>query len=171
MMSKLTVLLAVLFLLTTGTGCLGLDLGSGDEEIVEPPAYSIQTEWFNDSYAFMNALRTGHMSQFDSDVEAKNSSVTIYLNFTCRFEDRAFQQSGYINITIEEMNGSGEMLYSQEWAGDEQTVNETVLLSNFSGEIQLRVRAEGSDGELSGGQQDYYDLGSTLIHVRLLDDA
>jgi len=63
------------------------------------------------------------------------------------------------------------MLYSQEWAGDEQTVNETVLLSNFSGEIQLRVRAEGSDGELSGGQQDYYDLGSTLIHVRLLDDA
>jgi hypothetical protein len=109
------------------------------------------------------------MSQFDSDVEAKNSSVTIYLNFTCRFEARPFQQSGYINITIEEMNGSGEMLYSQEWTGDEQTVNETLLLNNFSGELQLRVRAEGSDGELSGGQQDYYDLASTLIHVRLLD--
>ena len=168
-MSKLTVLFLSLFLLTTGTGCLGLDLGSGEDETVEPPAYSVQTEWFNDSHTFTNALRTGHMSQFDSNIEALNSSVSIYLNFTCRFEDRPFQQSGYMNITIEEMNGSGDVLYSEEWTGSEQTLNETVLLNNFSGELQLRIRAEGSDGELSGGQQDYYDLATTLIHVRLLD--
>jgi len=99
-MSKLTVLMPVLLLLTTGTGCLGLDLGSKDEEIMEPPTYSIQTEWFNDSYAFTNAVRTGHMSQFDSDVGAKNSSITIYLNFTSRFEDRPFQESGYMRICV-----------------------------------------------------------------------
>ena len=141
---------------------------SGDDKTSEPEInYDYTTEWFNDSYQFTNLLRTGQMNQYVTDYEGNNSTLTVYLNFTYRFEDRPFSQAGYLNLTLEHPNATGDNYYSQEWTGNEATVNETVVISEVYDGVQLRIRAEGSDGSLSGDQQDYYDLYSTYCFETL----
>ena len=109
------------------------------------------------------------MNQYDTDYEGNNSTLTVYLNFTYRFEERPFEQSGYLNLTLEPNNSSGNIYYSQEWSGSEAVVNETIVLTEIYQDVQLRIRAEGSDGSVSGEQQDYYAMQSTYHFVTLLN--
>ena len=159
-MTTIMILVIIIIMLTSGfAGCLGaLD---SDDKVDEPVmTYDYNEEWFNDSHQFTNVLRMGHMTQYNTDYEANNSTLTVHLNFTYRFEERPLGQSGYLNLTLEPSNSTGAIYYSQEWAGNAAFVNETIVLTEVYDAVQLRIRAEGSDGTVSGEQQDYYDLQS-----------
>ena len=170
MMDKITVWLAVMIIIVMLASSLaGCVTPFSDDEVVDEPEsmYDYTTEFFNDSHSFTSLLRTGHMNQYVTDYEGNNSTLVVHLNFTYRFEDRPFGQTGYVNITLEPADSTGDAYYTQEWSGAEATVNETVNLTEVNDTVQLRIRAEGSDGGLSGEQQDYYDLYSTYHFTTL----
>jgi|TARA_R110000824_G_scaffold278492_3_gene466750 hypothetical protein len=170
MMDKITVWLAVMIIIVMLASSLaGCVTPFSDEKVANEPAmnYDYETEFFNDSHAFTSLLRTGHMNQFVTDYESNNSTLTVHLNFTYRFEDRPFGQTGYLNLTLEPADSTGEMYYSQQWSGAEAVVNQTVNLTEVYDTVQLRIRAEGSDGGVSGEQQDYYELYSTYHFTTL----
>ena len=156
----------ILMIVSSLAGCI---TPFADDDVVKEPEmnYDYETEWFNDTYEFTSILRMGQMNQYVSDYSGNNSTLTVYLNFTYRFEDRTLGQTGYLNLTLEPANSTGDIYYSQEWTGEEETVNETVTLTDIDDAIQLRIRAEGSDGRSSGEQQDYYDLMSTYHFTTL----
>jgi len=167
-MKHYAILMTLIMLTSALAGCSGNPFTNDDSGEEPDSLYYSENEWFNDSHSFTNMLRTGHMNQYDTDYEGNNSTLTVYLNFTYRFEERPFEQSGYLNLTLEPTNSSGNIYYSQQWSGNEAVVNETIVLTEIYQDVQLRIRAEGSDGSLSGDQQDYYAMQSTYHFVTLL---
>ena len=168
-MKNTAILLTLIMMTSALAGCSGNPFTSDSSPENPDPLYYSESEWFNDSHSFTSMLRTGHMNQYDTDYEGNNSTLTVYLNFTYRFEERPFEQSGYLNLTLEPNNSSGNIYYSQEWSGSEAVVNETIVLTEIYQDVQLRIRAEGSDGSVSGEQQDYYAMQSTYHFVTLLN--
>ena len=166
MIVMMMTIVIILMIVSSLAGCI---TPFTDDDVVKEPEinYDYETEWFNDTYEFTSILRMGQMNQYVSDYSGNNSSLTVYLNFTYRFEDRTLGQTGYLNLTLEPANSTGDIYYSQEWSGEEETVNETVTLTDIDDAIQLRIRAEGSGEGVSGEQQDYYDLMSTYHFTTL----
>tara|TARA_R100000742_G_C4278610_1_gene101663 strand:+ start:2609 stop:3172 length:564 start_codon:yes stop_codon:yes gene_type:complete len=159
-MTTIVVMMIIIIMMASSlAGCMSAF--DRDEKVDEPiMTYDYTQEWFNDSHQFTSVLRMGHMNQYNTDYEGNNSTLTVHLNLTYRFEDRPFGQSGYLNLSLEPSDSTGEIYYSQEWSGDEAFVNETIVLTEVYDSVQLRIRAEGSDGSVSGEQQDYYELES-----------
>jgi len=168
-MKNTAILLTLIMMMSALAGCSGNPFTSDSYPENPNPLYYSESEWFNDSHSFTSMLRTGHMNQYDTDYEGNNSTLTVYLNFTYRFEERPFFQSGYLNLTLEPPNSSGNIYYSQEWSGNEAVVNETIVLTEIYQDVHLRIRAEGSDGRSSGEQQDYYAMQSTYHFVTRLN--
>ena len=165
-MNNINLMTMIMIMLTVTAGCTANPFTETDSANESSLVYDTTTEWFNDSYEFTNVLRMGHMTQYDTEYQANNSTLTVYLNFSYGFEDRPFEQTGYLNLTLQTTNSS-TIYYSQEWSGNEETINETIVVNNTYQDVQLRIRAEGSDGTFNGQQSDYYEINSTFIFTTL----
>ena len=103
----------------------------------------------------------------DKEPEINYDYETEWFNDT--YEFTSILRMGQMNQYVSDYsaNSTGDIYYSQEWSGEEETLNETVTLTDIDDAIQLRIRAEGSGEGVSGEQQDYYNLMSTYHFTTL----
>ena len=155
----------VMALLITGvilTGCITSFMGDDEPEIVvEEPVP--QWTYFNETYVYNNAMQMGHATTHEYNMTV-NSTMTLYWDVQCRFEEPLFGEAGYVNITLER---DGDVLVSEEYPSPETAFfNLSFNASNITGDnFNLRIQSVGSDHTLSGGVEDYYIIETAIEYI------
>lgn len=146
------ILLVVILVLSGMSGCLGEELDK--MPIVGPEP---QTSEYNhsDAYQFNNLAPMGIGNSTQVNLNGTNMSVWVEVNMSAGFHEPLFWEQGSVNVSI--LDDNETVIWTNKSSSGQ--INHTLVVSDnysYTGNLTLRIMADGSDNATDGEVADWY---------------